>query len=150
VNYEDWLRDVPKVLKDDALWKVEAYRLAVFLVDLGWHDVTKLQKDRRTGRLASQLYDAIDSIGSNISEGFSRGSGRERARFYEFACGSAREARHHYHGARHLLGSDVTDHRLNLTTQLIRLTLTMIPDQRRSNIQLSVPRKSASRNHVIT
>jgi hypothetical protein len=34
---------------------MEAYRLALFAADLGWHDVTKLAGDRRTLDLAGQL-----------------------------------------------------------------------------------------------
>ena len=149
MTYEDWLRDVSPVLKADALWKIEAYRLSLFLLELGWHDVTRLAKDRRTVKLAGQLYDAVDSIGANIAEGFSRGTGRERARFYEIACGSARETRHHYAAAKHILGEVVTAHRTDLATQLTRLTLKMIPNQRRANVKLSTP-TAASRNHVIT
>ena len=38
---------VPRAIRDDTLWKMEAYRLALFLSDLGSHDETKLAKDRR-------------------------------------------------------------------------------------------------------
>ena len=61
---------------------MEAYRLALFAADLGWHDVTKLAGDRRKLDLAGQLYRALGSIEANIPEGYSRGSGRDRARFY--------------------------------------------------------------------
>jgi four helix bundle protein len=147
VTFDDWVETVSPLIKQDALWKLEAYRLSLFLVDLAWHDVTKLVKDRRTMKLAGQLYDSVDSIGSNLAEGFSRGTGRERARFYEYSCGSAREARHHYCAARFLLGAKVTDHRVDITTQLTRLTLKMIPNQRMNNIKLS---QAPSRNHVLT
>jgi len=130
MNYEEWLRSVPREILGDPLWHVEAYRLALFVGELGWHDVTKLIKDKRTVELADQLYRALGSIGANISEGYSRGGGRDRAHFYEYALGSARESRGwHYHG-RHVLGQAVAEHRMRLLTQIIRLLLTMIPDQR--------------------
>ena len=130
MNYEEWLKSVPRAITGDSLWKMEAYRLALFATDLGWHDVTKLAGDRRTLDMASQLYRALGSIEANISEGYSRGSGRDRARFYEYALGSARESRGWHYKGRHVLGEAVAAHRLRLLTQIICLLLAMVPDQR--------------------
>jgi four helix bundle protein len=130
MNYEMWAKTVPAAITGDSLWKMEAYRLALFAADLGWRDVTKLTGDRRTLDLAGQLYRAVGSIEANISEGYSRGSGRDRARFYEYALGSARESRGWYYKGRHVLGDHVTEHRLGLFTQIICLLLAMVPDQR--------------------
>ena len=52
MKYEEWLKSVPMEMTGDPLWTVEAYRLALFAADLGWHDVTKLMKDKRTMGLA--------------------------------------------------------------------------------------------------
>jgi len=130
MNYQEWLVSVPVEITDDALWKVEAYRLALFIADIGWNDVTKLLHDKRTLGLSDQLYRSLGSIGANIAEGYGRGSNKDRVRFYEYALGSAREGRDWYFKARHVLGSEVTNHRLNFLTQIIRLLLTMLPDQR--------------------
>ena len=81
MTFEDWLETVPSELTDDPLWKMEVYRLAVFLADLAWYDVTKLYQDKRTVDLAGQLFRAVGSIGANISEGYSRRSGKDQARF---------------------------------------------------------------------
>ena len=123
-------KSVPVSITRDPLWRVEAYRLALFSADLGWHDVTKLMRDRRTLSLSDQLYRALGGIGSQIGEGYSRGTGRDRARFYEYALGSTRESRDWYYKARHVLGESVSAHRMNLLTQIARLLLVMIPDQR--------------------
>ena len=32
---------VPKEITGDSLWKVEAYRLALFVAELGWYDISK-------------------------------------------------------------------------------------------------------------
>ena len=130
MNYSEWLNGVPEELTGDSLWKMEAYRLALFAADLAWQDATKLMQDKRTIGLAGQLYDAVGSIGANLSEGYSRGSGKDRARFYEYSLGSARESRTWYYDGRHVLSAAVIDHRLRLLTQLIRLLLTMVPNQR--------------------
>jgi four helix bundle protein len=130
MSFEEWLKSVPMEITGDSLWKMEAYRLALFAADVGWRDVTKLTGDRRTLDLGGQLYRALGSIEANISEGYSRGSGRDRARFYEYALGSARESRGWYYKGRYVLGESVTEHRLKLLTQMVRLLLAMVPDQR--------------------
>jgi four helix bundle protein len=130
MDYQEWEKAIPQTIKGDTLWRVEAYRLALFAADLGWLDVTSLMKDRRTLGLADQLYRALGSIGANVAEGYSRGTGKDRARFYEYALGSARETRDWYYKGRHILGEELTQHRLDLLTQTIRLFLTMVPQQR--------------------
>lgn len=135
MKYDDWLKSVPAEITGDLLWKVEAYRLALFLADLAWHDVTKLTQDKRMFGLADQLYRAVGSMSANISEGYSRSSGKDRARFYEYALGSARESRGWFYKGRHVLGENVAEHRIRLVTQIIRLLLTMVPDQRISYLK---------------
>jgi hypothetical protein len=81
MNYDEWLKTVPPELTDDPLWRMEAYRLAVFAGDLAWTDVTKLASDRRTLSLSDQLFRAVGSIAANIAEGYSRGTGKDHARF---------------------------------------------------------------------
>ena len=132
MEYEEWEKAVPLVIRADSLWHVKAYRLALFLADLGWLDATKLMSDRRTIGLADQLYRSLGSMGANIAEGYSRGTGRDRARFYEYALGSARESRDWYYKSRHILGETIIQHRLDILAEVIRLLLTMIPQQRGS------------------
>jgi four helix bundle protein len=129
MNYQDWENSVPEAITADSLWKMTAYRLALFLADVSWHDVTKLVQDRRTIGLADQLYRAVGSISANLAEGYSRGTGKDRARFYEYALGSARESRDWYFKGRHILGDTVTQHRLQLLAEIIRLLLTMVSQQ---------------------
>jgi four helix bundle protein len=130
MNYAEWETTVPEKIKADSVWKSKAYRLALFLSDLAWHDVNKLAGDKRTIALADQLCRAAGSISANIEEGYSRGTGRDRARFYEYGLGSARETRGWYYKGRHVLGPPVTQHRMSLLTEIIKLLLVMAPDQR--------------------
>ena len=130
MNYEEWVKFVPEEITEDSLWKMEAYRLGLFVADVGWHDVTKLIRDKRTLGLADQLYRSLGSISANLAEGYSRGTGKDRARFYEYALGSARECRDWYYKSRHVLSETVIRHRLRLLTQIIRLLITMVPQQR--------------------
>lgn len=69
MNFTDWVKTVPEVITQDSLWKMEAYRLALFISDVNWFDVTKLMQDKRTLDLSDQLYRAIGSIGANLAEG---------------------------------------------------------------------------------
>jgi four helix bundle protein len=131
MSYEEWQRTIPAEITGDPLWKLEVYRLALFATDLGWHDVTKLMRDKRTIGISDQLYRALGSVCANIAEGYSRGTGRDRARFYEYALGSGRESRGWYYEGRHVLGETVTAHRLELMTKIIKL-LMVVPDQRRN------------------
>ncbi len=130
MEYEEWEKTVPEVIRADSLWQMKAYRLATYMADLGWSDVTALMHDRRTIGLADQLYRSLGSIGTDIAEGYSRGTGRDRARFYEYALGSARESRDWYFKGRRILGEVVIRNRLDLLAEVIRLLLTMIPQQR--------------------
>ena len=134
MEFEGWEKTVPQAIREDSLWKMKAYRLALFLADLGWGDVTLLVKDRRTIGLSDQLYRAIGSISANLDEGYSRGTGKDRALFYEYALGSARESRGWYYKSRHVLGDAIVQDRLNLLTEVIRLLMTMVPEQRSSTL----------------
>jgi len=130
MNYREWEQTVPAEIKGDSVWKSEAYRLALFTADLAWRDATKFLGDKRTISLADQLYRAVGAVSADLEEGYSRGTGRDRARFYEYGLGSAREARGWYFKGRLVLGQEVAGHRMHLLTQIIRLLLTMVPDQR--------------------
>lgn len=135
MDYETWAKTVPRAIREDSIWKMKAYQLALFLADLGWGDATRLREDRRTIALCDQLFRAIGSISANLAEGYSRGTGRDRARFYEYALGSARESRDWYFKARHVLGNEVVQHRLQILGEIIRLLLVMIPQQRQHRIE---------------
>jgi four helix bundle protein len=135
LNFQEWLEQVPQFFTADVLWKMVVYRYALFLGDLAWHDVTKLMNDRRTIKLSDQLYEAVGSIGANIAEGYSRRSGKDRARFYEYSLGSARESRGWYYDGRFVLGDEVANHRMQFLTQIIRLLLTITPEERTRTIR---------------
>lgn len=130
MNYAEWEKSVPSEIRGDSVWNAKAYRFALFLAELAWHDSTKLLGDKRTISLADQLNRSAGAISADIEEGYSRGTGKDRARFYEYGLGSAREARGWYYKGRHVLGEAVSTHRIQLLTEIIRLLLAMVPDQR--------------------
>ena len=130
MTYEEWLAQVPSEFTGDPLWRMQVYRLALFLADLAWHDVRKLAQDRRVVGLSDQLFRAVGSVHANIAEGYSRQSGKDQARFYEYALGSAREARGWYYQGRPVLCEAVAVHRIKLLTDIARLLNTIIPSER--------------------
>jgi len=130
MNYVEWEKSVPAEIQGDTVWNAKAYRLALILAELAWHDSTKLLGDKRTISFADQLNRSAGAVSADIEEGYSRGTGKDRARFYEYGLGSAREARGWYYKGRHVLGEAVANHRIQLLTKIIRLLLAMVPDQR--------------------
>ncbi len=129
MNYREWAKTVPAEIREDPVWSVEAYRLGLFAGDLAWHDVQKIRA-RHFFKLADQLLSSVGGVSAQIGEGYSRGTGKDRARFYEYALGSAREGRDWYFKARHILGTEVARHRIRLLTKTTRLLLKMVPSQR--------------------
>jgi four helix bundle protein len=133
-SYEEWLKIVPDFFTSDPLWHMKSYRFALFVGDLGWPDVTKLANDSRTIALSNQLYRSLGSISANMTEGYSRHTGKDRARIYGIALGSARESRDWYWKGRHVLGRQVVLHRLELLTQVIKMLTSIIPNERKLNL----------------
>lgn len=133
---------MPAAIRGDKLWRMEAYRLGLFVCDTAWDDVTALGRDIRTRSLADQLNRSLGSISANIAEGYSRGGGRDRARFLEYALGSAREARDWYVKGRRIVGSERVDTQLSVLTSVIKLLTVMVQDQR--TIHLREPGTSCS------
>ncbi len=58
MNYTEWEQTVPQEITSDSLWKMTAYRLALFLSDVCWQDVAVLLRYRQLHELADQLYRA--------------------------------------------------------------------------------------------
>ena len=83
-----------------------------------------------TSAIGSQLYRSANSIGANLAEGYSKSSGRDRARYFEYALGSARECRHWYLAARPTLTDVALSGRLDELGQIVRLLLVSIPRER--------------------
>ena len=130
MEYKDWMETVPHEITNDPLWKLEVYRLSLYLAELGWEDICRLRSDDRFISLSDQLYRSLGSISANIAEGYSRSTGRDRARFFEYALGSARESRDWYYKCRYGLENNTAIDRIGYITQVIHLLLSIIPHQR--------------------
>jgi four helix bundle protein len=135
MKYVEWQSCVPDEIKRDSLWNLEVYRLGLFIADVAWQDALILEKSQLTRGLADQLYRAVGSVSANIAEGYSRSTGKDRARFFEYSLGSAREARDWYYKSWHTLREEVINHRISLLTQIIKILSVLTPHQRQKGIR---------------
>src|SRR5689334_14064850 len=92
-EFTAWAATVPPEITCDTIWRTPAYRFSLFLATVAQRDFDAILRCRKTRALADQLLRAVGGISASLDEGYSRSSGPERAHFYEYALGSAREAR---------------------------------------------------------
>ncbi len=129
-EFAEFEKLAPPELFGDPIWRLPAYRIALFLSDVSQTDAAVLLKSSCPSHIPGQLERAVDSIGVNIAEGYSRFSGRERARFYEIALGSARESREWYRRASKWLREGASLERAQLLTRIIKILLVAVPRER--------------------
>jgi four helix bundle protein len=125
MNYGEWMEDVPKHIKEDALWDIDIYRKALFLSDLAWQYCDAMLNQKLGKPVAWQLIRSAGSIPANMEQGYGRGFGKDYARFLRIALGSARETRGWYYRGRRLFKAEVFNHPLNLLQTIIADLVTM-------------------------
>ena len=126
----EWAQQVPPEMREDPIWRMPAYRYALYLGDLVQADAPRIWRDIRTRPHLDQLLHAVGSISSNIAEGYSRSTGPDRARFFEYAYGSAREARDWLFKVRHALDPATFVSRIDLVSRIMRIIADVIPRER--------------------
>lgn len=119
---------------NDPLARMRVVTLGRELLDVAWVDAKKLSDDRLTEEISGQLYAAIASVLANIGEGYSRSSGKDRSRIFEYALGSVREAMVWYQASKPVIG-DVATERLNKLEEIRRMLLVIIPRERNKTIR---------------
>jgi four helix bundle protein len=129
-SFESWEAAADEEQRADLLWRMTAYRIAAYALEIGWDDARVLDGVRMTRPIAAQLYRALGSIAANIAEGYSRSSGADRVRFFEYGLGSTRESAVWYRAARPVLGSAVIASRTATLTRIRQLLLVAIPRER--------------------
>jgi len=130
MTYDEWEATLPPAVRQDVIWRVQAYRLALYLAACAVEDSRPMADDSRLGSSASQLCRAAGSVAANIAEGYPRQSGRDRIRYYEYALGSAAEVKVWYLNARTELPPAAIEDRFALLRSITRLLLTMIRSAR--------------------
>ena len=114
----------------DPLRKMRVYQMAEDLMPDCFLDAGQVLKNPITTKIASQLYYAAGSISANLAEGYSRASGKDRARYFEYALGSVRETMAWYRSSRPILTSEVVSDRLDRLEEMRRMLLAIIPRER--------------------
>jgi four helix bundle protein len=135
ITFAEWEKTAQDDGGGDPLWRMAAYRLAAFAVECGWEDARALARNQVTRAVAPQLYRALGSISANIAEGYSRSSGRDRVRIFEYALGSAREVRAWYRAARPVLGLVIYRSRVETLSRICGLPVAAIPPERRRDLR---------------
>ena len=114
----------------DPLQRTRVYQLARELVPDCWKDAKILRAEPITEKISGQLYEAVCSIAANIGEAYSRSSGRDRARIFEYALGSVRESMEWYRSAEPVIGEPAVGNRLETLEEMRRMLLAIIPRER--------------------
>jgi four helix bundle protein len=109
---------------------MRVFELATLLTPDCFRDAEALVANPVTAEIAGQLYAAVGSISANLSEGYSRSSGKDRARIFEIALGSVRESMSWYKSSQPVLGEAVVKDRCNRLEEMRRLLLAIIPRER--------------------
>ena len=135
MTFDEWLMQADPRLAHDRIWRMRAYRLAHYLTDMAWRDVEAALANPVARESASQLIRAIGAIRADLVEGYSRSSGRDRARYFEYALGSAREAREWTITLAPVIGETTASSRREYLSEIIRLLLAAIPSERKRRIQ---------------
>ena len=129
-GFSEWEATVPDAIRKDPIWKTPAYRYGLWLADLAAVDVAALLHDPDTSEKAAQLLSAAESISATLAEGYRRTTGPDRAKFYDYANGSAGECRDWYYKLRKFLPPDALNLRFELTGRLSAILNAVIPRER--------------------
>jgi four helix bundle protein len=129
-RYLSWAERPPDDLVGDPIWKLPAFRLGRFLSLIADEDAKTVQGDPMRQGTVVQLLRSVHSISANIAEGYSRFSGKDRARYFELALGSAREAREWYHRLHDSIGPTGVAQRADMLSRIIRILSVAIPQER--------------------
>jgi four helix bundle protein len=121
-----WERTCADAIRSDILWKLDAYRAALFLLHVARCDSHQLRAAPQDDGIAGQLIRAAGSVSANLGEGYSRPTKADRARFLGYALGSARECLTWYEASRGVLADELIDRRLILVTRMRSLLLGLI------------------------
>ena len=139
-RFREWEKRPPRDLVGDSLWRLTSFRMALFMSEVVRVDARTMFDRGAPSYKISQLERSVESIEANISEGYSKFSGKERARYFETALGSAREARGWYRRTGYWLGIPEAEERRMLLTQIVKILTVAIPLERRGASEQRIQR----------
>ncbi len=122
-EFQEWEVTVADSFRGDPVWRFNAYRVSLFLLDRAGADAKILRRRRALPFHTDQLLRAVASISANIAEGLGRSSAAERSRFFGIALGSLRESMTWYQAVVAELPAELQAARLSQLTELRRLLI---------------------------
>jgi four helix bundle protein len=131
----EWEATLPATFLRDPIWRTPAYRFGLWLSHLAKNDFALLYAHPSSRNTAQQLLRAVEGISANLSEGYGRSTGRERARYYDYAQATTREARDWYFKALDVLGPEVVEQRLSVLERILRILAVVIPRERKVKVR---------------
>ncbi len=140
MDLEEWIATAPSALRSEAVWKVRAFQIGAYIATVAARDALLAIRDARFTHVAPQLVRAAGSISANIAEGYSRQSRRDRIRYYEYALGSANEAKSWYTTAADVFDATIIEDRLTYLSRVRQLLLRMIQNERKG-VALNVTKR---------
>ena len=139
MEFEQWEKTAGPPFHSDPIWRMAAFRMALYLLAEAWRDTQVLRRFSTLDPTSSQLYQAVGSIGANIAEGYSRSSGPDRARLYEYSLGSTREAQVWYYASRHVMDQAIYASRFDFLSRIAKVLSRAIPEERHRSIRRRSP-----------
>jgi four helix bundle protein len=127
--------EFPDCESKDPVARMRVYQLAFKLRPACLEDSQTILQNPITEKIAGQLYTAVGSIPANLVEGYSRSSGRDRSRIFEYSLGSARESMEWYEASKHLVESEIFHDRMDVLNEIVRMLLAIIPEERGRTIK---------------
>jgi len=122
-DFRAWETSVSESLRGDPVWRFNAYRVSLFMLDRAGYDAQDLQSRRVFPYQTDQLLRAVASIAANIAEGLGRPSAAERHRFFGIALGSLRESQTWYQAVSRELAPEMANRRSEQFTELRKLLI---------------------------
>ena len=119
----EWESTCSSAFTSDVLWKLDAYRSALFLIHLARADARDLRAQGMSRRLTDQLLESAASVSGSLSEGYSRSTRADRLRFLSYALGSGRECQSWYFTTADDLAAHIVENRLELLARVRSLLL---------------------------
>jgi four helix bundle protein len=128
-----WEQTCHEAITSDVIWKLDAYRTSLFLIDLARHDMRRAKTREFDRELSSQLLRCAGSVSANLAEGFSRSTRADRIRFLDYALGSTRECISWYRTAADVMPIETLNDRYILLGRIRSLLLGLIRSVRKRN-----------------
>lgn len=122
-EFRAWEACAPDSFRADPVWRFHAYRVALYLTDLASSDAAHVIGRSGARGSPDQMVRAVESVSTNIAEGFGRSHRADRSRFFGIALGSLRESVTCYRTMRNDLPAGVADRRFDQLAELRRIII---------------------------